>query len=546
MIVRNFLRTAARGTLVFYTILVALTALAWSLGAFQPALSGLAYTLTWPIVAGVVAGVLITALKVPALRHVAATVDALGGTRDRLLTGLDFSEKSGASPIELLAARESATFAGGRDFRSLLPIRPPQELRWLVVPLATLAIFWWDGLQAVAAQEKKVAAAHAQSDGTVKQLEAIADQLRSQPTADDFTRQLAERLKQAAAQVRAEADKGHDGHTAALRELAELEQLVQELRRPGAPTPDEIKSLAGALAANESTKDAAKDLAERKFPEAAKKLAEVAKDEKAAAQAQKVLQQALDHLAQQKEQLSRQLEGMRQQAEQGGAEHQQLLQQLSDLLNEMQENGQLSQQPQPPQKPGGPQEGQPKEQAGGQPQPQGGAGQPQPGGTKPMTDDDLRKLLGALQRMKDQQQEEGDQPQPGDHPPEGEGRKSSVTMQSFSGKDKNGDSGDPDPSQPSGLPGSDKDKGTTPTPFGKSTEAPGKGTPEQLAGQLGEGESLSTLIPSAAKGDAKATRRYKELTNAAAAAAADAVTQENIPLGARFLIRRYFDAIRPK
>ena len=41
-------------------------------------------------------------------------------------------------------------------------------------------------------------------------------------------------------------------------------------------------------------------------------------------------------------------------------------------------------------------------------------------------------------------------------------------------------------------------------------------------------------------------RRYRELYDAASFAAEDAVTQENIPLGARFLIRRYFQAIRPK
>ena len=53
-------------------------------------------------------------------------------------------------------------------------------------------------------------------------------------------------------------------------------------------------------------------------------------------------------------------------------------------------------------------------------------------------------------------------------------------------------------------------------------------------------------MPSAAAGDAKATRRYKELTEAAASAAEDAVMQETIPLGARFLIKRYFDAIRAR
>ena len=534
MLVRSFLRSAARSILVFYTLLVALSGLAWWFGAFRPALSGLAYTLLWPIVAGLVSGAFITLLKWPALRHVAATIDALGGTRDRFLTALDFSEKERPSDMEALAIRESAAFAQSHDFRRLLPIRPPEELRWLVVPLLTLAMLWWDGLQAVAAQEDRVAAARAQAAPTVKKLESLADRMRQQNGDDLLTREIAARLKQAALQVNQETGEGRDGQKAALRQLAELEQLVQELRRPGAPTPDELKALAGALAADEKTKDAAKDLQQGNFAEAARKLAEAAKDQPTAERAQKVLQDALDHLARQKEQLSKQLETMRQAGNNGAngangpdAEHQQLLQQLSDVLNQMKEGGQLSQQP----------------QKGGK------SGQAPPGG-KPMTDEDLKHLLGALQRMKEDQQNGGGEPQPG----QGEGEKdgqgksspSAISMQSFSEKEQDGQPGDGDPSIPSGKPGTDKDKGTTASPFGAPSSAPDKGQQQQVTGKLGEGESLSTLVPSAAKGDAKATRRYKELTEAAAADAADAVDQENIPLGARYLIRRYFEAIRAK
>ena len=69
---------------------------------------------------------------------------------------------------------------------------------------------------------------------------------------------------------------------------------------------------------------------------------------------------------------------------------------------------------------------------------------------------------------------------------------------------------------------------------------------DSLSGKFGEGESLSALIPTAAAGGEKATRRYKQLYDAAASDAEDAVIQENIPLGSRFLIKRYFEAIRPK
>jgi len=66
-----------------------------------------------------------------------------------------------------------------------------------------------------------------------------------------------------------------------------------------------------------------------------------------------------------------------------------------------------------------------------------------------------------------------------------------------------------------------------------------------VKGQLSEGESLSMMLP--AVGDkSKAARRYKELYEAAAGAAENAVEQENIPLGSRFLIKRYFESIRPQ
>jgi hypothetical protein len=98
---------------------------------------------------------------------------------------------------------------------------------------------------------------------------------------------------------------------------------------------------------------------------------------------------------------------------------------------------------------------------------------------------------------------------------------------------------------PSGLPGSDRDEGTTATPFGEKGKVEGeKGRNISLTGRLGEGETLSALLPSGGD-ESKATRRYKELYEALAPAAADAVVQENLPLGSRFFIKRYFEAIRP-
>jgi hypothetical protein len=95
------------------------------------------------------------------------------------------------------------------------------------------------------------------------------------------------------------------------------------------------------------------------------------------------------------------------------------------------------------------------------------------------------------------------------------------------------------------LPGSERDQGTTASAVGDPEKPQGeKGATVSLAGRLGEGETLSALVPSA--GDtSKTTVRYRAIYDAMAPAAENAVLQENIPLGARFFIKRYFEAIRP-
>ena len=135
----------------------------------------------------------------------------------------------------------------------------------------------------------------------------------------------------------------------------------------------------------------------------------------------------------------------------------------------------------------------------------------------------------------------GGDPKPGDAKTQG-----LVAMQSFAPGNKDGEPGAGDPRMPSGQPGSERDTGTTDSPFGKERNDPGKeALAKQLTGRLGEGESLSQFLPSAGD-DSKSGRRYKELYEAMAPAAEEAVLQENIPLGSRFFIKRYFESIRPK
>jgi hypothetical protein len=363
-------------------------------------------------------------------------------------------------------------------------------------------------------RDQRAAAETAAIAGTAARLDRLASQLdkNADPAREQELRRIAERLKQSAEQMRAEAATGGDAQKTALRELAMLEELVKQLRQPEAATPQELKALAAAMMKHEQTREAAKDIQAGDLAGAAKKMEDAAarQDESSAKEISRTLKEALDHLAERREQASKQIEKLQRESAEGGRGE--LLKQIAEVLNEM------------------------------QPQSKGAGAK---GTGKPMTDDDLKKLLGALQEMKNQQQggEAG-----GAEPQDGEpGSDGPIAMSDFGQRgNAAGDPGDA-LNAPTGVPGMDGEKGASGDPLAKrGDDARDAARKEQLSGRLAEGETLSALIPSAAAGDEKAARRYKELYEAAAGYAEDAVAQEELPLGSRFLIKRYFEAIRPK
>ena len=156
----------------------------------------------------------------------------------------------------------------------------------------------------------------------------------------------------------------------------------------------------------------------------------------------------------------------------------------------------------------------------------------------------LKELLSALQDLKYGNPAEGrgsgGGPDRGEGGPgEGEGRVA-VLVFGKAGRDADAAGG------ASGQAGGERDLGTTGTPFGAAGGAPGEaGEDLALTGRLGAGETLSGYLP-AAGDDSKAARRYKELYEALAPEAREAVMQEAIPIGSRFFIQRYFELIRPR
>lgn len=153
----------------------------------------------------------------------------------------------------------------------------------------------------------------------------------------------------------------------------------------------------------------------------------------------------------------------------------------------------------------------------------------------------LQMARMALQEMKagrySRSSGRSEQPGDGDTP---------ILLQSFDPGDKEGRQGMTFMNLPGGQPGSEKDEGSTETPFGEKHDLQEKkGAGSQLTSVLGEGESLTDLVPAA--GDtSKSTQRYRDLYKAIAGASEGTVEQENIPLASRFFIKRYFQKIRPK
>ena len=441
------------------------------------------------------------------LRDVAGIVDRLGGTHDRSLTALAFAETT--TPFHQLAAEECRAFLAKKNFAGLIPIRLPHAARYLLVPIVTLALLHWESRIAADARQRATDAAQKQVNPTAQQLEQLARQIEKtlDPAKDEELKKIAGQLRKSAEQLRAQDNGADEAAKAALRELSNLEQMLQQMQKPPADaSPEEMKRLAEALAKNDATKPAAEAMKAGNLAEAAKELEEAAK-QPGRDEAEKTLREALERLAKQRE-LSEAMQQLAKQLQQDGGEgaSSEALQKLAQMLKKM--GGQKSSSGQPGQQP---------------------------------TAEQLKNLLAVLENMKfGEPQESGGEPKSSG---EGNGQ---LTMQSFAKPNPDG-SGQPDGSSiPSGLPGSEHDTGTTETPFGKKPGDPaGKGNDAALKGRLNEGESLSQLLPTV--GDtSKSARRYKELYEALAPFAEEAVVQENIPLGSRFLIKRYFESIRPK
>jgi chemotaxis protein histidine kinase CheA len=466
--------------------------------------------------------VLATLARRRSLPETAAILDRLGGTRDRFVTVLAFAtEPTTAGEMHTLALAECQRYVRAHRFRDLLRVRLPREALTLLVPAVALLALQWEARETFARRAAQTAEARAAVEDTAKRLEQLARETAraSEENQADGLKKLAEQLKRSAEDLRANATNAEDAQKSSLREISALEQKIQDLQKSAKQlTPAEMQALARALAQNKATEDAAKALnaadpakAAEELEKAMQKLAEQ-KDTKTPEEVARAIEKAIQELAQQKQisealqQLAREMQAQAREAQQPGGKSSEAAKQLAQMLRQMA---------------------------------QGKSGQR----SGEQSRQSLESLMAALENMKAGE---------GENKPQGSGQAPStpqsgmVAMQSFAQNAASEQPGASDPNLPSGHPGSEHDVGTTDSVFGKDRQAAGRDQRhEQIAGQVGEGESLQQSLLSAGD-NSKANRAYKNLYEAMAPAAQDAVLQENIPLGSRFLIQRYFEAIRPK
>lgn len=445
----------------------------------------------------------------PDLAATARVVDRAAATRDRLATALEFTAQADAEPRRL-ALRECVAYVRGQDFAPHLPWRWPREVRWLWVPLCAVALLRWDAHVTAALRNAEVASATKAMAPTLSELQKLAQEMqkRSEQDKSGEMKRLAEELRKSTERLRADAKNSGDAQKSTLRELSALEDLVRQMQEQQRRqfTPEELQELAKALRENPATEEAGRQLDKGEFAATAESLERMAEelatkgDERTAEEIRKALQAALDRLAQQK-----QLSPSGQQAAQPSGAPTEAMKKLAALLRQM-----------PSQR---------------------GSSPAQPG--QQMSPQALQRLLSALEDLK---QGEGKGGQPG----AAKGGDSEILMQAFDHHSPDDQQGEKN-ARPTGLPGGEHDQGTTDSPFAeKSNPSTPKGADLALRGLQGAGETASQLLPGATSDDSKARRKYKELYEAMAPAAEEAVQQENIPLGSRYFVKRYFEAIRPK
>lgn len=445
----------------------------------------------------------------PTLVQAAAGIDRIGRTKDRFLTAFSFSRVQTPTLLQVRALEECGSYIRGFDFRSLTRVRVPREAGYLLIPLIAMFLMNWHAqfTREITTPVRQVSSELLNQSHALEDLAGQLSVSGSGLNSGDL-QHVAEEMKKSAVRLKTPIERTSESHKMALRELSALEAMIQEMQARTPPSAEELAALAEALKQVQSTRDAAAALQAGNLAEAADRIEKAVRQMKkgdaetgASEQVALALREAASRLT------GAQKGGMTQQMADGGrsgAAANEAMQRFAEQLRQMADS-----------------------------LPKQGSG-----------NDRSKMLQAALQNLRDMKlgMVSGASASSG-NVPKTAATDSKTQMQTFMRQDGQPDS--TNPGAPSGQAGGEHDPGTTRTPFGKAqpkNDSPGEGS--QLTGLLGSGESLQDLVTTTG-GNSKAQRRYRELYDAMMPAAEDAVLQEDIPLGKRFLVKRYFEGIRP-
>ena len=388
-----------------------------------------------------------------------------------------------------------------------------------MVPLVSLALLAWHGALGIG-QPPRDPALQAAVAKQADTLQKVAAQLQAKDKkASPDLDKLAEAMKRSAEKLKESQHQGDEQKLkTTLGELSSLEAMLNAMKQAAKEnkvSPGELAALAAALEASPQGKDAAEAIKSGQLGQAGDQLQKLAEQLQKQGKDAQALQQLAQSMQEQAAKLSEaernEVARQMQQAAQGAQSGQQglsqkALQRLAELLKKAGKNAQAS----------------------------SGKGSDAP----PMTEQQLQDLLNSLENMKEGLQPGGE--------PMGNGQGMPQSLASVEAFAKQRGDGKSQGDKASGMPGSEHDQGTNEHLFAdKPLDLKVDGNARRIEGALGDGQTLQELV-GGNNGPAKASRQYRDLYEAIAPAEQNSVEQENIPLGSRHLVRRYFEEIRPQ
>ncbi|MEA3188382.1 MAG: hypothetical protein QOD99_2212, partial [Chthoniobacter sp.] len=450
-----------------------------------------ASVLTWAAAVTLIVAIVWTATRAISLAETAVLIDSRAKTRDRLITVLSIANNRAPTVGHEVALEECCRFLTQADLTTYARVRVPEAAHWLIVPAITLALLWWN-LKLAGHNFSPTPPTHAQLVAAADQLEELQRKVEdaNESAKSEDLEKIGEALRKSAMHLR-DGDGANGDSKAMLRELSSIEMAVERSKR------DAESALARLAAALQKAGSPAGD--SLRAGEIAKAAGELESAIDQAARIAEALRSGGAGTAGASGELAKAMASM------AGAtaqeDLQRALQQLAAALRHQSESVARN------------------------------------GDANHAT----QEILKALQGMKyGRESRLSSSPKPA-----GQKKENADAFVATSSGGPMAAASD-QAIAATGQPGSERDEGTTKTVFGKRNAAQdAAANPIELAGALGEGDSLQSLVST--HGDSsKATERYRDLYNAMAPAAEDAMMQENIPLGSRFFVKRYFESIRPQ